>query len=550
MNTLPLRARVYFGVSVVMVAFYLWLPDSAMAIVYDGFGLASFVAILMGASWLPPERRPPWNLLAAGMFTWVVGDMVWDTWALSGEVPFPSWVDPIYLSAYPLWVLGLLKLSRRGGRRDWIVLVDASIIVVAAGLVSWLYLLQPQIEGVESDLALATSIAYPLADILLLGVLVRMVLSGRRWDGVHYLLLVGLATNLVSDYAFAVVALGGGDAPAIIDLGWLAFYGLWGTAGLAASSTPDEAERTPRRLSPLLRMVPISIAVLIMPILSWVQAVRGDPANVPLSVAAIPLVVLVAVRFGIMLARTQRIADDLEVKGAALQRALHELRVVQADRDRLLDRTVRATEEERARVAVDLHDGPIQQFTVLGFRLGKARSRLRTGELTETDEALDVVERELSAGIAELRRLMSDLRPPALDEGGLEAAIRDQVELFRRRTGAEITFEADPDCELDPDTQVVLYRITQEALINVTRHASATHVHVSFTTPNSHAALDIRDDGVGFDQKRAAAFAQDGHFGLAGMAQRASMVGGRFEVHSAPGRGTSIHVEVPLRSAA
>lgn len=163
------------------------------------------------------------------------------------------------------------------------------------------------------------------------------------------------------------------------------------------------------------------------------------------------------------------------------------------------------------------------------------------------DAAIDTVEREIGDSIRELRRLMSDLRPPALDEGGLEAALRDQVELFQRRTGLRATFESALDGELEPDAQVVLYRIAQEALTNVTKHAHASHVSVRLTTPNHHATLEVSDDGVGFDETLARHRAKDGHFGLAAMDQRASMVGGSLEVRSAPGGGTRVVVDVPVR---
>jgi signal transduction histidine kinase len=93
---------------------------------------------------------------------------------------------------------------------------------------------------------------------------------------------------------------------------------------------------------------------------------------------------------------------------------------------------------------------------------------------------------------------------------------------------------------------VVLYRITQEALANVLKHENARTVHVRLSTPNSHATLEVDDDGAGFDERRTRRFARDGHFGLAGMSQRASMVGGSFHVQSSPGAGTSVRVDVPL----
>jgi signal transduction histidine kinase len=257
---------------------------------------------------------------------------------------------------------------------------------------------------------------------------------------------------------------------------------------------------------------------------------------------------LIAVRVGLMFRTIERDAEDLAHQGRTLRIALEELHAVQAERKRLLDRTMRATEEERARVAVELHDGPIQRLTALSFRLGRARARLRAGDAGRTDETIELAERELAEHIGELRRLMTDLRPPALDERGLEAALRDQVEAFRTRSGAGVTFDARLDGPIEGDTQLVLYRIAQEALANVLKHAQAHSVRVRLLSSDRRASLAVDDDGVGFDAEGGGELTNDGHFGLAGMAQRASMAGGTLEVRSRPGTGTSIRVDVPVGS--
>jgi signal transduction histidine kinase len=294
--------------------------------------------------------------------------------------------------------------------------------------------------------------------------------------------------------------------------------------------------------------ITLVFASLVSPTLALVEAVRGNETNmIAAALATMVTFVLTGIRFGVMLTTMERDAEDLSAQGRTLRRALEDLSAVQAERGRLLDRTVQATEEERALMAVELHDGPIQHLTALTFRLGKARSKLRAGDVATTEAVLAQAEGELGDDIRELRRLMSDLRPPALDEGGLVAALRDQLEVFEQRAGTAVTFEASLDRELDSDTQVVLYRITQEALTNVAKHARAAHVRVQLTTPNSHATLAIDDDGIGFDEERAREFAREGHFGLAGMAQRASMIGGTLQVRSKPGGGTSVLVDVPMR---
>ncbi len=316
----------------------------------------------------------------------------------------------------------------------------------------------------------------------------------------------------------------------LIDLGWLLLYAAWGTAALSVSPGISEETSAIRPRYPLMwRLAPFAAAALVITTLDILKATHLDEGSnaVAIGVGAAVTFALIAVRVGHMFRRIERDARDLADQGDTLRRTLDELHVTQTERTRLLDRTIRATEEERARVAVELHDGPIQRLTALSFRLGRARARLRVGDTGQTDVSLAVAERELGEHIGELRRLMSDLRPPALDEGGLEAALRDQLEIFRERSGAGVTFESDVDRDLSGDTQVVLYRITQEALANVMKHAQAHEVRVRLSTPDHHATLQVEDDGVGFDPDRAREFSHDGHFGLAGMAQRASMVGGR-----------------------
>jgi signal transduction histidine kinase len=554
MTSFPLRARIYLGASLLGCLVYYLAPPRAAAVLYDMLGAAAAIALLVGGLKRPPGRRLAWYLLAAGMLGYVAGDTYWTGYELAGrEAPFPSWADAMYLAAYPLWTIGLLILARRrAGRADRDILIDAAIVTAAAALLSWVFLIGPQVDADEPALVVLTSIAYPIADLLLLGVLVRMLLGiGGRTTSYRFL-LAGLAVTLVSDVAYTFAVLGGWyRSGSWIDLGWLLLYAAWGTAALSPSPGISEETDAIRPRYPLMwRLAPFATAALVITMLDILEVVNVDKEDnaFAIGVGAAVTFALIAVRVGLMFRRIERDAEDLAAQGRTLRQTLDELHIAQADRTRLLDRTIRATEEERARVAVELHDGPIQRLTALSFRLGRARTRLRAGDTNQTDESLSVAERELGEHIDELRRLMSDLRPPALDEGGVEAALRDQLEIFRERSGAQVSFESDVDRELSGDTQVVLYRITQEALANVLKHAHAQRVRVRLSTPNRHASLQVEDDGVGFDQGRVHEFARDGHFGLAGMAQRASMVGGTFHIVSEPGRGTSVRADVPARN--
>jgi signal transduction histidine kinase len=549
MTGIPLRARLFFGVSLVVTALYFVLPSDVANVVYDGLGVATIVVLFVGGATRPRGRRAAWYLLGAGMIGWVGGDVVWTAYELRNlETPYPGLADAIYLAAYPLWTVALLVLvRRRAGRAERTVLIDAAILTTAAGVLSWVYLIQPQVAGDKPVLTILVSLAYPLGDLLLLGVFARMVFGPGAASASYRLLVASVAITLVSDVAYATAMLNGTyEAMSWIDAGWVVSYGFWGAAALSPTSDSASERRQPRRDWGRMRLIPLAAAALVIPTLDLVQLARNESLAVELGTIA--MVVLISARVALMFTRIESDAADLEAQSRSLRGALEDLRNAQAERTRLLDRTVRATEEERTRVAVELHDGPIQHLTALSFRLGKAKARLHAGDAGAAAESLAIAERELGDNVGELRRLMSDLRPPALDEGGLEAALRDQVDAFRRRSGADVGFEARLDHDLDPDTQVVLYRITQEALSNVGKHASAEHVHVRLATPNNHATLEVRDDGVGFDVARAPEFARQGHFGLAGMAQRASMIGGRFEVRSRPGAGTFVKVAVPVGS--
>jgi two-component system NarL family sensor kinase len=142
---------------------------------------------------------------------------------------------------------------------------------------------------------------------------------------------------------------------------------------------------------------------------------------------------------------------------------------------------------------------------------------------------------------------MTELRPPALDEHGLALALQDLGNAFARRTRVSCQMSVSISERLDPSTETVLYRVVQEALANVGKHASATSVTVTLTdaTPDGSAVMTVVDDGVGFDTAQTAAFVARGHFGLAGMRERVELAAGEYRLTSSPGAGTQILVRMP-----
>jgi two-component system, NarL family, sensor histidine kinase UhpB len=210
---------------------------------------------------------------------------------------------------------------------------------------------------------------------------------------------------------------------------------------------------------------------------------------------------------------------------------------IEEERRRSGQLAMRAQEEERRRLARDLHDEVNQALTAILLRLEALAQE------TPPERAPEVVElkRLVNQAMDELLNLARQLRPSALDDHGLVAALETQMKRFSARTGIEARLDTagDPD-ELADVIQTAIYRIAQEALTNVTRHAGATVVELVVAQTNGDVELRVSDDGRGFDPA-----VRGGGLGLIGMAERARLVGGELDVRSAPGGGTTITLRVP-----
>jgi signal transduction histidine kinase len=205
-----------------------------------------------------------------------------------------------------------------------------------------------------------------------------------------------------------------------------------------------------------------------------------------------------------------------------------------AERRRVLDRTVQAAEEERMHVATELHDGPIQRLAVLSYDLERAKQRMLGNPAAVA--RVEHAQAALSTEVQGLRELMASLRPPTLDEVGLEAALRDHVGAFARRSGLDCSIRV----RLDGELETVVYRVAQEALLNVARHAEAGRLWLELDGAGDRLDLEIRDDGVGFEPVASSTLVRDGRFGLVAMQERVEMAGGRFQVQSHPGAGVTL----------
>jgi two-component system, NarL family, sensor histidine kinase UhpB len=234
----------------------------------------------------------------------------------------------------------------------------------------------------------------------------------------------------------------------------------------------------------------------------------------------------------------RRLAEErLQLQNAQLEES-------ERERTRLLSRTVEVAEQERMRIATELHDGPIQKLTVVAFNLDRLGMRIARNE-PGAEELMHKIRTDLQKQMFALRRVMSDLRPPILDERNLAAALNDCA----RQVFAGAPVECETTCTLGgdwpaPEIETAVYRVVREVLINIRRHADATRVGVAIEREGESLRLLVTDDGGGFDY----AGSDGDHFGLLGMQERIGSLGGRLEVESVVGAGTRVEATLPWKS--
>ena len=214
---------------------------------------------------------------------------------------------------------------------------------------------------------------------------------------------------------------------------------------------------------------------------------------------------------------------------------LRMMRRLEAERRRAGSAALRAQEEERARVARDLHDEVNQSLTGLLLRL----EAVRDAAPPELESELAETRALANQAMKELLSLARQLRPTALDDLGLAAAISGQVEQLQH-PGLEAELASDGDfSNLDDDVQLVVYRVAQEALTNAARHSGATQIAVNLRRAGDGVELEVADDGRGF------AFEQSERgLGIAGMRERALLIGAELTIESRPGEGTTVRLSV------
>ena len=239
----------------------------------------------------------------------------------------------------------------------------------------------------------------------------------------------------------------------------------------------------------------------------------------------------------------QQLHQQREPALEQLQRSESELSEAAEGLRRLASRLETAKEEERQHISRELHDELGQTLTATKINL-----RLLQKQDGERGERLQPAVDMMDRMIAQVRAISLDLRPPLLDEAGLIPALKSELRQVADRTAMDIRLEvADGFPALPPTIETVLFRAIQEAVSNALRHASASRIDVGLCHVDGAVEVEVRDDGRGFDVDVVRQRALRGeHLGLLGVDERVNSVGGSVRLESAPGRGTVLHVRVPV----
>jgi signal transduction histidine kinase len=292
------------------------------------------------------------------------------------------------------------------------------------------------------------------------------------------------------------------------------------------------------REAPLTRRRAILLAVVAS--LPLVEFVLGDVAGAEDGVADTGVAMLLVITL---------LVYRLTWLIASVERQSVELGVLHRERGLVLDDVTRAVERERARMAAELHDGPVQRLTALAMNAHVGARKMRAGDPDDALAALEEVADHLGREVGDLRALMSQLHPPVLAERGLLDALRDHAETFAAEHRIRTVVEGALDARLPADSETGLYRIAQEALTNAGRHSRASRIDVEVASLPDRVRVSIRDDGVGFDPSAPTTHNGGRHFGLLAMRERAQILHGTLEIRSIPGQGTAVTVEIPTREA-
>ena len=554
-----MRTRAWWVFLLVMapiVGLYLFGPALVnVGPVFNAIGISAVAAIVAGVRLHRPKAKAAWYLIAAGMALFISGDVLaYNFQRFFGRpLPFPSIADVVYLAVFPALVSGLLLLIRarnRGGDRA--SLIDSLIIGIGVGLLSWIFLMAPYAHAHLSTPVKLTSLAYPLADLLLLSVAVRLVVGGGAKGRSYYLTVLSIGVLFATDTTYGWQQLHGGYQPgSLLDGGWLVFYLLLGAAALHPSMTVAEGAAAPARLT-RPRLVVLALATFVAPLTGLFGPTKTSDRWV-IAGSAIVLFVLVLLRMVDVVQRHEA--------GAARERALEKTTARLLELDQLKDQFVATVSHELRTPLTSIHG-------YLGLVLDD-----EAGELSdEQRKFLSIAGRNTDR----LRRLVQDLLLISeLDAEDLDfdfhnldlpAIALESLESARPQAaaaGISLELFGDGPLRLMGD-RVRLSQLLDNMISNALKFTPrGGSVSVRTTHSNDSAVLEVEDTGIGiaadeqkhlfdrFFRTRAAGeqAIQGTGLGLSISQAIAHAHGGLIEVTSEEHVGTTFRVAFPAIAA-
>lgn len=252
--------------------------------------------------------------------------------------------------------------------------------------------------------------------------------------------------------------------------------------------------------------------------------------------------------------RAQTIHSQINVVLEYLSGDLNQVtRILESAKNRQLIglKIIMAQEEERKRMARDIHDGPAQSLANLVLRMEIAERMIVKQEFEMVQHELKDLKAQVRSGLEEIRKIIFNLRPMALDDLGLVPTLRKYVQDFEEKTRIRTKFETiGREIRLPSAMEAGIYRLVQEAFTNVIEHANATYVSLEMTYQAQLVKILVADNGIGFQAESSEYLAahQGSHFGLIGMKERAELLEGRLEIESAKDQGTRVSIIIPVNA--
>jgi diguanylate cyclase (GGDEF)-like protein len=330
-------------IGALLLAVFYALPAGSIeqSAVYDALGLAMVGAGLLGIRRYRPTGWLPWVILVAGQLAFVVGDILWTGYAAIGEDPFPSGADVAYLLGYPLMAVGLgLAIRRRLRGGDRAGLLDGAILATGAAVVWWSFVLGPLVAASDPEpLSFAISIAYPIGDLLLIGMALGLVMTPGARTASFGLLVANLVLLLVGDLVFGLQTVAGTYIDGgLLDGVWLIAYVLFGTAALhpTMAGVFDPRPIAVALLGPI-RLALLGGAMLVGPALLTIDSSSTDSIVIIVAIATAALSILVLVRLAGMVGHLAHDIERREVLEAQLSyQAFHDPLTGLANRRRFI----------------------------------------------------------------------------------------------------------------------------------------------------------------------------------------------------------------------